>query len=64
MISEEAACGTHESRETEKFAVEPLICEDNAAEVQQVQLLASISCKELCTVTQSVIVKYFPLYDL
>lgn len=57
MISEEAACGTHESRETEKFAVEPLICEDNAAEVQQVQLLASISCKELCTVTQSVIVK-------
>ncbi|KAL2494135.1 Protein CHROMATIN REMODELING 4 [Forsythia ovata] len=36
MISEEAAFGSHESCEAVKIAVEPLTCEDNAAEVQQV----------------------------
>ncbi|CAA2998636.1 CHROMATIN REMODELING 4 [Olea europaea subsp. europaea] len=45
MISEEAACGTHESREAEKFAVEPLICEDNAAEVQQVDRIVGCRVK-------------------
>lgn len=46
MISEEAACGSHESCEPAKIAAEPLTCEGNAAEVQQVQMLARISCKE------------------
>ncbi|XP_022872457.1 protein CHROMATIN REMODELING 4-like isoform X1 [Olea europaea var. sylvestris] len=36
MISEEAACGSHESCEPAKIAAEPLTCEGNAAEVQQV----------------------------
>ncbi|CAI9783539.1 unnamed protein product [Fraxinus pennsylvanica] len=45
IISEEAACRTHESRVAVKIAVEPLACEDNAAEVQQVDRIMGCRVK-------------------